>query len=117
FIEIEQFKHFFNVGIFEVIGRLFHFILMEHITIRYRTELTFGPNQIINRIYTLQVHCKTFKTIRDFTSHWVAFNTTDLLEVSELRHFHAIEPNLPTKIQSIEWWRLRVVFYETDVMN
>src|SRR5690606_25631718 len=89
---------------------------MEHIAISHCTELTFGPNQIVNRVYTLQVHGKTFKTVGDFASHRVAFNTTDLLEVSELSYFHTVEPNFPTQAPCTKCWRFPVVFHETNVV-
>ena len=55
FALIEQGEHKVHIGVFEVIGRLLDFVLMEHIAIGDAAQWTIGPNEIINAINTLDI--------------------------------------------------------------
>ena len=54
----------------------------------------FEPSRSFGELadYTLimAAHGQTLKAVSDFASHRVANQAADLLEISELRHFHAI---------------------------
>jgi len=43
-------------------------------------------------------------------------DATDLLEVGELRHFHAVQPHLPTQTPGAQGGVFPVVFHEADVV-
>ena len=43
----------------------------------------------------LDVHGEAFKPIGDFARNRIAIKAADLLEVGELRHFHAVAPDFP----------------------
>ena len=45
-----------------------------------------------------------------------AVNATDLLEVSELRDFHAVQPNFPAQAPCAQGWIFPIIFDEADVV-
>ena len=75
---------------FKVIGRLLYFVLVEHVTIGHAAKLAIRPYQVIHAVHALDIHGKALKTIGNFASHRETLNTTDLLEIGKLGHFHTI---------------------------
>ena len=45
-----------------------------------------------------------------------AINAANLLEVGELRHLHAVEPDFPSQTPGAQRWVLPIVFHEADVV-
>ncbi len=90
---------------------------MEHIAIGNLAERAIGVNQIVNRIDTLQVHGQSLQTIGDLAGNRIAFNAADLLEVGELGHLHAVEPDFPTQPPGTQRGRFPVVFNKTDIVH
>ena len=117
FIEVEQFEQLVDVGVFEVVGGLLHFVLVEHIAVGHLAERAVSPHQVVDRVHALQVHGQAFQAIGDLARDRVALDAAGLLEVSELRHFHAIEPDFPAQAPGTQGWRFPVVFDETDVVH
>ncbi|ABU79351.1 hypothetical protein ESA_04170 [Cronobacter sakazakii ATCC BAA-894] len=106
-----------HVGVFEVIGGLLHFVLMEHIAVSGFAKRAIAPDQVINAVHALNVHGETLKAVSDFTGHRFALQAADLLEVSELRHFHAVQPHFPAEAPGAERRVFPVVFDEANIMN
>ena len=79
-----------HIRVFEVVSGLLHFVLMEHVAVGGFTQRAVAPDQVVNAVYALNVHSQTFQTVGDLTGNRFTFQTTNLLEVSELRHFHAV---------------------------
>lgn len=79
-----------HIRVFEVVSGLLHFVLMEHVAVGGFTQRAVAPDQVVNAVYALNVHGQTFQTVGDLTGNRFTFQTTNLLEVSELRHFHAV---------------------------
>ena len=110
------------VGGFEVVVRLFDFVLMEDVAVG---ENAFGPvgilpgreDQVEDVVAVLQIHRQAFETVGDFTRDRLAFETAHLLEVGELRHFHAVHPDFPTETPGAERRVFPVVFDEADVVD
>ncbi|CSI57654.1 Uncharacterised protein [Vibrio cholerae] len=63
---------------------------MEDVAVSHFAQWAIGPDQIVNRIHALNVHCQTLNTVSDFAGHRLTLKTANLLEVSELSHFHAV---------------------------
>ena len=55
-----------------------------------RQRMYLVPPVFVNAVYALNVHCQTFQTVGDLAGNRFTLQTTNLLEVSELRHFHAV---------------------------
>lgn len=70
---------------------------MEHVAVGGFTQRAVAPDQVVNAVYALNVHGQTFQTVGDLTGNRFTFQTTNLLEVSELRHFHAVQPHFPAQ--------------------
>ena len=79
-------------AVFKVVSGLLHFVLVIHIAIAEGV----GPLQVVDIVDALQVHGQALEAISNFAGDGFAVDAAHLLEVCELRHFHTIEPNLPT---------------------
>ncbi|KPW22529.1 Uncharacterized protein ALO83_04865 [Pseudomonas cannabina pv. alisalensis] len=117
FVKIEQFEQFVDVGVFEVVGRLLHLVLVEHIAVGHFAERAVSPDQIVDRVHALLVHRQTLEAVSDFAGDRVALQAADLLEVGELRDFHAVEPDFPAQPPGAQSRRFPVVFDKTHVMH
>src|SRR5690606_16624686 len=89
---------------------------MENIAIGYAAKFAICPDQIIDAIDALYIHRQALKTISNLACHRETLDTAHLLEIRKLRHFHTVEPNLPTKPPRSKRWRLPVVFDKTHIM-
>ena len=92
---VEAGEQVFDVSLFEVIAGHFHLVLVEHIAIGHLARRPIRPHQIVNAVYALQVHRNTLDAVSNFAGDRIALKTTRLLKVGELRHFHAVQPDLP----------------------
>ncbi|MPN40339.1 hypothetical protein SDC9_187875 [bioreactor metagenome] len=106
-----------HVRVFEVVGGLLHFVLMEHVAIRGFTQRAVAPYQVVNAVYALNVHGQTFQTIGDFTGDRLTFQSADLLEVSELRHFHPVQPHFPAQTPGTQRRVFPVIFHKANVVD
>src|SRR6202166_2190940 len=116
-MRIELSRKHRGVGLFKVVGGLLHFVLMKHVPIRDRTERTVGPNDIEDAFLVLNVHPQALEAVGDLAHHGPAVEAPHLLEVGELRDFHAVQPHLPAQSPCTQGGRLPVVFDKTDVMR
>ena len=100
----------------EIVGRHFHFVLVKHIAVGDRP---IGPS-VQTRSKTLstllQIHGDAFQTVGDLTGDRAAFQAADLLEIGELRDFHAVQPDLPAQTPGAQRRRFPVVLDEADVV-
>ena len=96
----------------EVVGGLLDLVLLIHITVAQ----TISPSEVVNVVHALQVHGQSFEAVGDFAGDGLAVNTADLLEISELGDFHAIEPNFPAQAPGAQGGVLPIVFHKTDVV-
>ncbi len=90
---------------------------MEHVAVGGFTQRAIAPDQVVNAVHALDIHRQTFQTVGDFTGHRLALQAADLLEVGELRHFHAIQPHFPAESPGAQRRVFPVIFHETDVVN
>ena len=101
-----------RVAFFKVITGLLHFIAMVYLAVGN----VLVPLDIVNRILSLQVHGQPFKAVGDFRTHGRKIDAAYLLEIGELRHFHAVQPHFPAKAPRPERGRFPVVFDKTDIV-
>jgi hypothetical protein len=66
---------------------------------------------------TLQVHRQALQAVGDLAGDRLAVDAADLLEVGELGHLHAVEPDLPAQAPAAQRGVLPVVFDEADVVG
>ena len=85
----------FSIRMFKVVRGLFHFILMEHVSVKHLAAGPFGPDEVVDTLNALQVHRESFKAVGDLAGRRCAIQTTYLLKVGELRDFHPIKPDFP----------------------
>ena len=116
-MRIELHRQHRRVRLFEVVSGLLHFVLMEHIAIGDRAERPIGPDHIEDAFLALDIHRQALEAVGDFAHHGAAIQPADLLEVSELRDLHAVQPHLPAQSPSPQGRRLPVVLDETDVVR
>ena len=127
-VEVDQFARLFLAGVepgkecvdirvFEVVAGLLDLVLVEHLAVGYRASAGVGPDQVENAVHLLQIHRQALGPVGDFTHHRPALQAARLLEVGELRDFHAVQPDFPTQPPRAERGRLPVVFDETDVVH
>ena len=114
---IEGIEQRVDVGFLEVVLRLLDLVLVIHVAIRDATERPVGPDEVEDALDILQVHREPLEAVGDLARHGPAFEAADLLEVGELRDFHAIEPDFPADAPGAERRRLPVVLDETDVVH
>ena len=106
-----------SVSVLEVVGRLFDFVLVEHVAVRDAAQRPVRPHDVENAFDALQVHGEALESVGDFAGDRLAVETAHLLEVGELRDFHAVQPHLPTESPGAERGRLPVVLDEADVVH
>ena len=102
---------------FEVVRRLLDFVLVINVAVGHFAARTVGPHDVEHAVDALQVHRQTLETVGDLAGDGAAVESADLLEVGELRHFHAVEPHLPTETPGAERRRFPVVLDEADVVG
>src|SRR3546814_658206 len=76
-----------------------------------------SPDQVVDGLDFLDVHRQPLEAVSDLAGDRPAFETADLLEVRELRDFHAIQPDFPAEAPGTECRRFPVVLDEADVMR
>ena len=102
-----------DVGDFEVVGAPLALTAGVHIGIRDAGR----PLQLPTGVNALQVHRETLEAVGDLDRNGVAVDAAGLLEVRELRHLHAVEPDLPARAPRTQRRRLPVVLDEANVVR
>ena len=69
FAKFEIAEQVINICLLEIERRHFHFVLMENIAVLNGARWRLRPDEVINRIDVLQVHCQALNTVRNFTGN------------------------------------------------
>ncbi len=101
-----------GVGMLEVVGGLLHLVLVIDVAVLEGI----GPGEVIDVVHALQVHGQALQAVGDLARGRLAVDAAHLLEIGELRHLHAIEPDLPAQAPGAERGVLPVVLDEPDVV-
>ena len=82
FVVVELAQEPIGIAVFEVVGRLFDFVLMINVAISDDVTIkSFCPNEVVHIFHALQIHGKALDTVGDFAEYRGAVDTADLLEV------------------------------------
>ncbi len=65
---------------------------------------------------TLHIHGEALEPVGEFARDWLAIDAADLLEIGELRHFHAVAPDFPAQAPGAERRAFPIVLDEADVV-
>ncbi len=115
---LELFEQHRGVGVFEIVPRIFLLGLQEHVAIGDLVVTVAAVEvEIVDVIDALHIHRETLKAVGQFASNRRAFDASDLLEISELRNFHAVTPAFPAEAPRPERRALPVVLDKADVMQ
>ena len=101
-----------GIRMLEVVGGLLHLVLVEHIAIGQAIRV----DQVVYRFLALQIHGQTFQSVGDLAGGGLAVDAGDLLEIRELGHFHAVEPDFPAQTPGAQGGVLPVVLDKADVV-
>ena len=112
FETVEQFVMQRRVAFLEVVPRVLHFVLVVDVAVGDGVVVL----QLEDIVDALQIHAQAFESVGDFAHDGFEIDAADLLEVSELRDFHAIEPYFPAETPCAEGGGFPVVVDEADVV-
>src|SRR5205807_6907612 len=68
-------------------------------------------------VHALHVHRQALKPVCQLTGDRGAFKSCDLLEIGELRYFHAVAPAFPAQSPRAQRWRFPVVLHEANIVQ
>ena len=114
----EAFEQPLGVSDLEVPLRHLLLIVHEHVAVRH-APLSIGAvvePQIEHVIDALDIHRQPLEPVGQFARDRLAVEPPDLLEISELGHFHSVAPHLPAKPPRAQRRAFPVVLDEADVV-
>ena len=118
FRHLELLEQHGGVGVFEIVPRIFLLGLQEHVAVGHLGVAVAAVEvEIVDAVDALHVHGQPLQPVGELARHRRAFEAGDLLEVGELRHFHAVAPAFPAEPPGAERRALPVVLDETDVVQ
>ena len=107
-----------GVGIFEIVPRIFLLGLQEHVAIGDLLGAVAAVEvEVIDAVDALHIHGKPLEPVGEFAGDRRAFDARDLLEVGELRHFHAVAPAFPAQPPRPQRRAFPIVLDKADVMQ
>jgi hypothetical protein len=112
FMGVEGGEQEFHVAVLEVVGGLLHLVLVEHVAVADAR----GIFQVEHVVHALQVHGQALQTVGDLAGDGLAVDAAHLLEVGELGHFHAVQPDFPAQAPGAQGGVFPVVLDEADVV-
>ena len=74
-------------------------------------------DEVENAVLVLDIHRQTLQTISQLARNGFAVKAAHLLEIGELRHFHAVAPYFPAKAPCAKRRAFPIVFDKTDVVE
>src|SRR5579871_4564262 len=107
-----------GVGDLEIVPRIFLLGLKEHVAIGDALVAVAAVEiEVVDTVDALHIHRKPFETVSELARNRRAFDTSDLLEVGELRDLHPVAPAFPSEPPRAERWAFPVVFDKADVVQ
>ena len=107
-----------GVGVLEIEAGIFLLRLLEHVAVADALGAVAAVEvEVVDALDALHIHRQPLKAIGQFAGHRRAFETRDLLEVGELRHFHAVAPAFPPQAPRAERRALPIVLDEAHVVQ
>src|SRR5690606_35978830 len=96
-----------DIGMFEIIGGEFLFILQENVAVSDAGIVPFQVEHIVN---ALHIHGETFKPVGQLARNGVTLEPADLLEEGELTDLHPVAPDFPAEPPGAERRAFPVIF-------
>ena len=107
-----------GVGHLEVERGVLALVLQVHVAVgEHHAVVAAGPHDVVHVVDALDEHGEALQAVGDLHGHRVALEAAHLLEVGELGHFHAVDPDLPAQAPGAQRRALPVVFHEAHVMG
>ena len=107
-----------GVGMLEIVPGIFLLGLQEDLAIAdLIVALAAVEVKVVDVVDALHIHGEPLEPVGQFAGDRRAFNAADLLEIGELRDFHAVAPALPAEPPGAEGGAFPVVLDEADVMH
>ena len=107
-----------GVGHLEVELGILALVLQVHVAVgELHAVVAAGPHDVVHVVDALDEHGEALKPVGDLHGHRVALEAAHLLEVGELGHFHAVDPDLPAQAPGAQRRALPVVFHEAHVVG
>src|SRR4029078_409880 len=106
-----------GAGVLEIVAGIFLFALQEHVAVG-DPVLAFASVEIEieDIVDALHIHGETLETVSELARDGIAVEAAHLLEVGELRYFHAVAPDFPAEPPGAERRALPIIFDEADVV-
>src|SRR5579872_7234197 len=115
---LEMLKQQRRIRIFEIEARIFLLGLFEDIAIGDAFGAVASVEiDVVDALDALYIGGEAFEAVGEFARDRRAFDAGDLLEIGELRHFHAVAPAFPAQPPGAERRALPVVLDETNVVQ
>ena len=103
-----------HIGVLEVEGRELALGPQEHVAVLGAVAV---PIEVVDVVDALHVHGEALHAVGELDGDRVAVDPPHLLEVGELRHLHAVAPDLPAEAPGAERRALPIVLDEADVVG
>src|SRR5579862_3473396 len=109
----EMRKEALGIRALEIEGGEFALAALEHIAV---FDAGAVEVEVIDILDALHVHGQPLEPVGQLGRDRIAFDAADLLEIGELRHLHAIEPDFPAEPPRAERRALPIILDEADVV-
>ena len=115
---LEMAQQRLGVGELEIVPGIFLLGLQEDLAVAdLAVALEAVEVQVVDVVDALDIHGQTLQPVGQLAGDGRAFDAADLLEIGELRHFHAVAPALPAEAPGAERRAFPVVLDEADVVQ
>src|SRR5680860_551940 len=105
------------VGMLEIEAGIFLLALQEYVAIGdLVVALAAIEVEVVDIVDALHIHGQALQPVGQLAGDGIAVEAADLLEVSELRHLHAVAPHLPAEPPGAERRALPIVLDEANVV-
>src|SRR6266481_4838940 len=114
---IEETEEALRVAGVEAVLALLALVLPEDVAVGELAPVGIrAPDQVVDVVDALQVHGDALEAVGQLGGNRMALESARLLEVGELRHLHAVAPDLPAQAPGAQGRRLPVVLDEAQIV-
>ena len=107
-----------GVGELEIVAGIFLLGLQEDVAIGdLLVALAAVEVEVVDVVDVLDIHRQPLQPVGQLAGHRRAFDAADLLEIGELRDFHAVAPAFPAEAPGAQRRAFPVVLDEADVVE
>ena len=115
---LEMLEQHVGIGLIEVPAAVFLFGLAEHIAIAQRDRrLRIVERHVHDMGHPQHIHRQPFQPIGQLARNRAAVMAAHLLEIGELRHFHAVAPHFPAQPPGTQRGAFPVILDKADIVQ